>query len=197
MRKALNPRRNETLLREDPLLQTNREVAMKTFLTFGVLTAFAMTAPVVAQAEQAAKASFVGADGAANGTASLSSTPAGVLIEVEVTGLPAGSWVAFHVHETGSCDPATKHESAGGHFNPGDKKHGFKVAEGAHAGDMPNQYVGSDGTLRAQVLNAAVTLDDAATGIKGRALMVHAKADDYATQPSGGAGDRLACGVIE
>lgn len=62
---------------------------------------------------------------------------------------------------------------------------------------MPNQYVGSDGTLRAQVLNAAVTLDDAATGIKGRALMVHAKADDYATQPSGGAGDRLACGVIE
>jgi Cu-Zn family superoxide dismutase len=170
---------------------------MKTSLTFGVLAAMVIAAPLLAHAEQAARASFIGADGSTNGTASLSTTTTGVLIEVEVTGLPVESWVAFHVHETGTCDHATGHESAGGHFNPGDKQHGFKVVEGAHAGDMPNQYVGADGTLRAQVLNAAVTLDETAAGIKGRALMVHAKADDFVTQPSGGAGDRLACGVIE
>ena len=161
------------------------------------LAAAVIAAPSLAQADQAAKASFVGGDGSAKGSATLTPTPAGVLIGLDLSGLPPASWVAFHVHETGTCDPATGHESAGGHFNPGGKKHGFNVADGPHAGDMPNQYVGGDGTLHAQVLNSAVTLDDSATGIKGRALMIHAKPDDYASQPSGAAGERLACGVIE
>ena len=62
---------------------------------------------------------------------------------------------------------------------------------------MPNQYVGEDGAFRAEILNGMVTLDEGEAGIMGRALMVHAKADDYESQPSGDAGDRLACGVIE
>ncbi|MBU1316886.1 MAG: superoxide dismutase family protein [Alphaproteobacteria bacterium] len=151
----------------------------------------------MAQDATTATASFVGADGSENGNATLTEAPGGVLIEVEVSGLPASQWVAFHVHETGSCDHTTGHESAGGHFNPGDKEHGYKSANGPHAGDMPNQYVGTDGTMRAQVLNTSVTLDDAENGIQGKALMVHAGADDYESQPSGDAGERLACGVIE
>lgn len=151
-----------------------------------------------AQDAATATASFVNTEGQASGTAELTGMAAGgVLIKLEVTGLPAGEWVAFHVHETGSCDHATNHESAGGHFNPGSREHGYDSANGPHAGDMPNQYVGADGALRAEVYNHMVTLDDGDQGIKGRALMVHAKGDDYESQPSGDAGDRLACAVIE
>lgn len=151
----------------------------------------------MAQDAGTASANFVGADGSEAGTATLSGSPQGVLIEIEVTGLPAGQWVAFHVHETGTCDHATGHESAGGHFNPEDKEHGYKSADGPHAGDMPNQYVGTDGTLRAQVFNSFVTLGEDENGIKGRALMVHGGTDDYQSQPSGDAGKRLACAVID
>jgi Cu-Zn family superoxide dismutase len=145
-----------------------------------------------------AKASFVDGEGNASGNAELTAVASGgVLIKLEITGLPAGEWVAFHVHETGSCDHTTGHASAGGHFNPGSKEHGYMAANGPHAGDMPNQHVGEDGALRTQVFNGTVTLDEGEAGIMGRALMVHAKADDYESQPSGDAGDRLACGVIE
>jgi Cu-Zn family superoxide dismutase len=145
-----------------------------------------------------ATASFVDMEGAPNGTATLTGTPNGVLIEIEVTGLPEGEWLAFHIHETGSCDHETDHESAGGHFNPGDVPHGYLAEGGPHAGDMPNQYVDSEGTLRAQVFNSMVTLGDGGeTDISGRALMVHGGGDDYMTQPTGDAGDRYACAVIE
>lgn len=150
------------------------------------------------QEQETRTANFVDGEGQANGTAELIAAAAGgVLIKIEVTGLPAGEWVAFHVHETGECDHATDHESAGGHFNPGQSEHGFQSAGGPHAGDMPNQYVGSDGAVRAEVYNSSVTLDEGEAGIVGRALMIHAKADDHSSQPSGDAGDRLACGVIE
>lgn len=150
------------------------------------------------QDQATASVGFIDADGQANGTAEISRVASGgVLIRMEVTGLPAGEWVAVHFHETGTCDHATKHESAGGHFNPDSKEHGFDAASGPHAGDMPNQYVGSDSTVRAEIFNSQVTLDDGENSVRGRALMVHAKADDYKSQPSGDAGDRLACGAIE
>lgn len=156
-----------------------------------------MTSPAVAQNGQTYAAQFVDAQGRNNGSAELFSTPAGVLIRLEVSGLPTGEWVALHVHETGSCDHTTGHESAGGHFNPTSKEHGYLVENGPHAGDMPNQYVPADGTLRAEVLNGSLTLDQGEAGIVGRALMIHAKPDDYESQPSGDAGDRMACAVIE
>lgn len=144
-----------------------------------------------------ANATFVDMEGQQNGTATLTGTPQGVLIEIEVSGLPASQWVAFHVHETGSCDHETDHESAGDHFNPSGVPHGYLVADGPHAGDMPNQYVGEDGTLRAHIFNTFVTLDEGEADIRGRALMVHGGEDDYESQPSGDAGDRYACAVIE
>lgn len=152
----------------------------------------------LAQAAETAVARFVDEDGEANGTAELWALPSGgVMIRIEVTGLPENSWVAFHVHETGSCDHETDHESAGGHFNPEESDHGFLSPGGPHAGDMPNQYVPADGTLRSEVVNSSVTLTDGVAGVRGRALMIHAKADDHESQPAGDAGDRLACAVIE
>lgn len=160
----------------------------------------ALAAPALAQTpamqEGNVTAEFVDGSGAAVGKATITPTPTGVLFAVEVSGLPASQWVAFHVHETGTCDPATHHNSAGGHFNPTGAEHGYRAAKGPHAGDMPNQWVGTDGVLRAQVFNTAVTLDPGERSIRGRALMIHAKGDDYNSQPSGNAGDRLACAPV-
>lgn len=155
------------------------------------------TAAGAQSSSQAAIANFIGKDGKETGRAALTQGKNGVLIEMEVTNLPPGKWVAFHVHETGKCDAAHSHESAGKHFNPGDTEHGFLATNGPHAGDMPNQYVGADGILRAQVFNSMVVLDGEENGIRGRALMIHGKSDDNRSQPAGDAGERLACAVIE
>lgn len=165
---------------------------------FTVLACALITLPMAAAQERAtASASFVNMTGEENGSATLTDTPEGVLIEIEVTGLPADQQVAFHIHETGACDHETDHESAGGHYNPTDTQHGYLVEGGPHAGDMPNQYVGADGVLRAQVFNSFVRLDEGEAAIRGRALMIHGGADDYESQPTGDAGNRQACGVIE
>lgn len=171
---------------------------MKYLLTAAVVAA-AIAAPSMAMSQNApmAKANFIGADGKETGTAELTATKSGVLIALDVNGLPAGQWVAFHVHQTGTCDHTTGHESAGGHFNPTGAEHGYLAENGPHAGDMPNQYVPADGTLKAHVFNTAVTLEGGDTTIKGKALMIHADPDDYSGQPSGNAGKRLACAVIE
>lgn len=164
---------------------------------FGLMAAM-VTSATSAQETQTARADFINADGKSIGVGELSAAVAGgVLIKLDLTNLPESSWVAFHVHETGKCDHETDHKSAGGHFNPGSTDHGYMAANGPHAGDMPNQYVSSEGALRAEVLNRAVTLAEGEAGIKGRALMIHAKPDDYRSQPSGEAGDRLACAIIE
>jgi len=152
---------------------------------------------VPAAAQETAKAQFFDENGKQNGDATLTQTPAGVLIAINVTGLPASKWVAFHVHQTGTCDAMTHFDSAGGHFNPTEAEHGYLSAKGPHAGDMPNQLVGTDGVLHAQVLNPLVSLGEGANAIRGRALMIHAGEDDYKSQPAGNAGARLACAVIE
>ncbi|WP_312526253.1 superoxide dismutase family protein [Paracoccus sp. (in: a-proteobacteria)] len=158
---------------------------------------FAITLFPVAVLAQDVTAKFVNTDGAEIGSASLSHTAAGVLIKAEIGELPPESWVAFHIHETGTCDPAAKHDSAGGHFNPSGVEHGYLSETGPHEGDMPNQRVDATGFARFEVVSPSVTLSQGGNGIKSRALMVHAKADDYSSQPSGAAGDRLACAVIE
>ncbi|VDC25141.1 superoxide dismutase family protein [Pseudogemmobacter humi] len=142
-------------------------------------------------------ASFINTEGTATGTATLTAAPGGVLIRIEVEALPASQWLGFHIHETGTCDHETGHESAGGHFNPAGADHGVLAENGPHAGDMPNIRTDADGFARAEVFNPWVTLAEGESSIRGRALMIHAGADDYHSQPTGGAGDRLACAVIE
>ncbi len=134
------------------------------------------------------------------GVATLTQTAEGVQIAINARNLPANSSLAFHVHQTGMCDAAKKFTTAGAHFNPTSKQHGHKASGGSHAGDMPNQQTAADGTLVATVLNTGITLDDnPATGVMqkgGTALILHAKPDDYKSQPAGDAGDRIACGTI-
>jgi Cu-Zn family superoxide dismutase len=140
---------------------------------------------------------LVGAGGDPAGTATLTAMPLGVLVEIDAMGLPPDAWVAMHIHERGACDPAGGHESAGGHFNPSGVSHGFAVEGGPHAGDLPNIHTDAAGAAKAQAFNTLIVLDEGENAVRGRALIIHAGPDDYASQPSGGAGDRLACGVID
>lgn len=144
------------------------------------------------------KAKAIGLDGGSLGTVELRETPTGVLVMTDLKGLPAGDH-GFHFHEKGNCDPASKFDSAGGHFAAGAARHGLMVQGGPHGGDMPNQHVGADGMLKAQVLNTGVTLASGPRSLEdadGSALVIHSGADDYASQPSGAAGSRIACAVI-
>jgi superoxide dismutase, Cu-Zn family len=151
-------------------------------------------APAQAPAEApAAEAKLIDAQGKAVGTAKLAQTPHGVLISVDLHGLKPGLH-AIHLHETGKCEPPFK--TAGGHFNPGHKSHGYMTAEGPHAGDMPNLDVPANGKLKADLIAADATLETLLDA-DGAALVLHAKADDYKSQPAGDAGDRVACGVIQ
>jgi len=149
-------------------------------------------------AAQSAKATLKNAEGKDVGSAALTETPAGVLIKLTVKGLPSGER-AFHIHGVGKCEPPFT--SAGPHFNPGTKKHGLMAAEGHHAGDMPNLHVPASGELAVEVLNAEVTLEkgkaNSLFGPQGSALVIHAGKDDYKTDPTGDAGGRIACGVVE
>jgi superoxide dismutase, Cu-Zn family len=120
--------------------------------------------------------------------------PHSVGLELTVHDLTPGEH-AIHFHAAPKCE-GPDFKSAGGHFNPEGKKHGFDNPEGHHAGDMRNFTVGADGKagpLRFE--DNDVTLD-ALLGNGGTAIVIHAKADDYKTDPSGNSGDRIACGVI-
>ncbi len=164
----------------------------------GCIAALLLSLTPSAATAQAAKAMLKNADGKDVGTAELTQTPFGVLIKLEIKGLPAGER-AVHIHGVGQCEPPFT--SAGGHFNPAGRKHGVLASEGHHAGDMPNMHVPASGELTIQVVNAAVTLEKGKPNSLyqpgGTAIVIHAGKDDYKSDPTGDAGGRIACGVIQ
>src|SRR5437762_2838315 len=130
-----------------------------------------------------------------NVTGSVTFTKSGDQVKVvaDITGLTPGKH-GFHIHEFGDCsDP--KAASAGGHFNPGNHKHGAPDAAERHAGDLGNVEADSSGKAHLELTDRVMKLTGS-DSIVGHAVIVHEKADDLKTQPTGDAGGRLACGVI-
>jgi Cu-Zn family superoxide dismutase len=170
---------------------------MKRYLLFAA-AAFTLAIAVADTNSVTAVADMKSGDGASVGKASLSQTPEGVLLQVQLSGLKPGIH-AIHIHETGKCE-GPDFKSAGGHFNPEKATHGYLVGKDSHAGDMPNFSVASDGKAVVEIMNPDVTLTagkpNSLLGGSGAAVVVHSDADDYKSQPSGDAGDRIACGVI-
>ena len=164
--------------------------------TTGIVAVLAGTAAMAASAELA-KATLKGGSGKAVGDVDLMQTPAGVLLRISIKGLTPGEH-AFHVHAVGKCE--APFESAGPHFNPGGHKHGV-LSGPAHAGDMPNLHVPQSGELTIELVNSQITLErgqpNSVFDNDGSAIVIHAQADDYKTDPAGNAGGRIACGVIE
>jgi Cu-Zn family superoxide dismutase len=162
------------------------------------LTAILLAAATLPSQAQTAKAALQTADGKDAGSVTLTQTPSGVLLSLTVKGVPAGEH-AFHVHAVGKCEPPFT--SAGGHFNPGNKKHGMMAPDGAHAGDMPNLHIPTSGELAVEVLNSAITLEkdkpNSVFDADGSAVVIHAGKDDYKTDPTGDAGGRIVCGVVQ
>lgn len=133
------------------------------------------------------------ADGTDAGTVTLLPAGEGMRLAVQVKGLPEGEH-GIHIHATGKCE-GPKFESAGGHWNPAAKKHGLQNPDGAHAGDMANLTVAADGSGIANTPLSGGTVAELLDA-DGAALVIHAKADDQKTDPSGDSGDRIACGVL-
>ncbi len=155
--------------------------------------ALVMSTFQTAGAAEQARAKMMNANGEGVGEVTLDETPHGTLLHATLENLPAGTH-AFHVHSVGKCEPPFK--SAGGHFNPEGKMHGFLNAEGLHAGDMPNIHVPASGSLEIEILNTLLKLDSTLFDSDGAAIVIHAGADDYKSDPAGAAGPRIACGVI-
>ncbi|MGH7563500.1 MAG: superoxide dismutase family protein [Gemmatimonadota bacterium] len=152
----------------------------------------------MAPEDESASADIRDARGNSVGSVVLRETDGGVALTGTLTGLSPGGH-GFHIHETGLCEPDS-FASAGAHFAPAGRQHGFDHPEGPHAGDLRNLEVSEDGSATVTLTDSLVSLRDGGNALldaDGSAIVIHADPDDYRSQPSGASGDRIACGVIE
>ncbi len=172
---------------------------MKYALAALAATLFAGTA-IAADAPANQRIELKNSTGASVGSAVLSNAPKGVLMRIELKGVAPG-WHGLHFHEKGDCSKSD-FTSAGGHVHGGPTMvHGLLNPDANEAGDLPNVFVAADGTANAEIFTTFVSLGgvdgrEDLTDKDGSAIVVHANADDHKTQPIGGAGARIACGVI-
>ena len=145
----------------------------------------------------AATAQMQGTGGRDLGTLTLTESGGAISISGQLTSLPPGEH-GFHIHTTGKCE-GPSFETAGAHWNPTGKGHGTNNPAGPHLGDMANITVGADSTVSVQATTPGGTLhgENALFDGDGAAIVIHANADDYKTNPSGNSGNRIACGVVK
>ena len=158
----------------------------------------AAAVPAASFATETASAELVNVEGAVIGEATFEQTPTGVLIFVDVRDLPPGPH-GIHLHAVGACTPDFK--AASGHINPGKVPHGLRNPDGPDNGDLPNLHAAADGTARAEFFSTLVSVSGgempALLDEDGSAVIIHENPDDHMTQPIGGAGGRIGCGIIE
>lgn len=146
-----------------------------------------------------ATADLLDAGGAKKGTATLRPMRDGLHVDAEVMGMAPGTY-AIHVHTTGTCTPPD-FNSAGPHWNPTTRQHGTQNPQGPHKGDLPNLMVvegSSSARVSSHIMGAAFEGDAGALlDADGAAVVVHAGADDYRTDPSGNSGGRILCGALK
>ncbi len=147
-------------------------------------------APKHATATMAGTAKFA----SVKGTVEFKEVDGGIEVTANVEGLKKGDH-GFHIHEKGDCS-APDAASAGGHFNPSKHQHGAPDASEHHEGDLGNLTADKSGKATKTFTITGVTLGDGDTSIAGKGFIIHEKADDLKTQPTGNAGARVACGVI-
>jgi Cu-Zn family superoxide dismutase len=132
------------------------------------------------------------------GQGTLSEGKQGIKLLLELKGAQAGTH-AMHIHDKGHCE-GPKFETAGGHFNPEKKKHGHKNPDGAHLGDLGNIEIPANGNFKKDFelkgLDLKPGTPHSIATATGSSLVIHAKADDEKTDPSGASGDRIYCGVL-
>jgi Cu-Zn family superoxide dismutase len=168
----------------------------KLLLLSGILCLLASS--ISLQAAKKAKANLLDAKGEPVGTATFSQRGQGVQLELKASNLPPGIH-GFHIHSVGKCE-APDFKSAGPHFNPEGKQHGWDNPQGHHVGDLQNLKVGEDGKANSRFLIMGATLGEGPKSLfheGGTSLVIHEKPDDGKTDPAGNAGARIACGVIE
>jgi superoxide dismutase, Cu-Zn family len=144
-----------------------------------------------------AGANLIDAEGRSVGQAYLQQTPHGVLLKLDLKNATPGIH-GLHIHDVGRCDRPS-FDSAGGHFNPTARQHGFLNPRGPHAGDLPNIEVPTTTQLSVEYLVADVTLDPGPRSLldaNGSTIVIHAGKDDYLSEPAGDSGDRLVCGQV-
>lgn len=152
----------------------------------------APAAPGAAAGAPLATVSFVSSAGAPAGKAQMFLRDGKTALDIELTGLTPGEH-GFHLHMVGKCE-APGFASAGSHLNPTGKEHGWQNPRGAHIGDLPNLTADANGAVKATITFDSVP--EVMFDADGTALVVHAKPDDYTTDPSGNSGDRVVCGVV-
>lgn len=150
-------------------------------------------ADAMGAAPMAAAATLTTADGETVGNVTATASDAGIIVNLSAENLEPGER-GVHIHAVGLCE-GPDFQSAGGHWNPGDRQHGLDNPEGQHAGDMPNLVIGDDGSGTLEYTLSGGTFEELLDA-DGAAFIIHAMPDDQVTDPAGDSGDRMACGVF-
>ena len=154
-------------------------------------------APAPAPEPKVATAEITGRAGSTvTGSVTFTETADGVAVSAKISGVEGSGEHGFHIHEIGDCS-AEDFTSTGGHFNPSDQIHGGPADADRHAGDLGNLVIGEDGSGSLSLSTDLLTVSPGPNSVVGRGVILHEKVDDLVSQPTGAAGSRIGCGVVQ